>query len=372
MSSAFVNGSFVPVEEATLSLFDAGLQHGVGLFETMLGGCRVPVNSAFRDAFDEEDNRAGTPWVLDIDDHLARLAESARALGLSDDLRVSALREAVFATVRQSGLARARVRLTVTGGQLNMLKRDLPGSPQASTDRPAHEPGVFIVATAATQYPQSMLDQGVMAVIADTKANPFNPFESHKTLNYWWRLRELQAAAAKNAGEALVFSITNHLCGGCVSNALIVKDGEVYSPPCRGEELEAGRDPFDAAMERSRESTEEAAAEALGAPGIRPGRGAPPPAASKPAGLRLPSAVLPGITRLWASRNLAGEGTVLIKKYLSVSDVLEADEVLLTNSSWGVLPVVAVEGKVIGTGKPGDVGRLLMAAWKNTLDTESA
>ena len=44
---------------------------------------------------------------------------------------------------------------------------------------------------------------------------------------------------------------------------------------------------------------------------------------------------------------------------LSVEDLLEADEVFLTNSNWKVLPVVAVEQKTIGNGKPGDITQRL-------------
>ena len=40
MSDVWLNGEFVERDEARVSAFDAGLQHGVGLFETMLGGVK--------------------------------------------------------------------------------------------------------------------------------------------------------------------------------------------------------------------------------------------------------------------------------------------------------------------------------------------
>ena len=43
-------------------------------------------------------------------------------------------------------------------------------------------------------------DGWTSVVFADSRANPLNPMEGHKTLNYWWRLRELQVAAGKGAG----------------------------------------------------------------------------------------------------------------------------------------------------------------------------
>src|SRR5205814_2137459 len=68
----------------------------------------------------------------------------------------------------------------------------------------AADPTVLIVAQPVTRYPEAMFERGVTVVLADARANPLNPFEGHKTLNYWWRLRELQTAARKGAGEALV------------------------------------------------------------------------------------------------------------------------------------------------------------------------
>lgn len=341
MPAAFLNGEFYDdLSDARLSAIDAGVQHGVGLFETMLGGC---VGGA---ASDDDD---APVWVMHLDDHLERLARSATELSLSNGLRTGPLGDAVIETVRRAGHERARVRVTITGGELSML-----ASAQAkiNTGRDAaatRDATVLIVASAATAYPAPMFESGVSAVIADTKANPFNAHEGHKTLNYWWRLRELQLAASKGAGEGLVFSVTNHLCGGCVSNAIVVKGDDVFTPIARGEEQQAGAPD--------------------GGPGASPvssigedeeGRAS----ASGNAGLRLPSAVLPGITRQWAIHELAGEGRVVRKKLVTITDVLEADEIILTNSSWGALPVVKVESRVIGAGAPGAVAKVLRERWE--------
>ncbi|MEZ6242452.1 MAG: aminotransferase class IV [Phycisphaerales bacterium] len=296
MASVFLNGELVEREGARVSAFDAGLQHGVGVFETFLA-------------------RGGAPEDVvahRLDEHLARLAGSAAELGLSERVRVEALGEAVRRTVAASGLERARVRVTLTGGDLNMLE---------VAGRSQHTPTVMVVAQPVTAYPQEMFEQGVRATLADARANPLDPTAGHKTLNYWWRLRELQRAAAKGAGEALVFQVTNHLCGGCVSNALIVKDGRVVTPIARGEEADVG------------------------------GRGA------------LPSPVLPGVTRAEMLGECARLGLSVERRMVTIDDVLGADEVVLTNSSWGALAVVGVEREGIGNEKPGEVARSLRAYW---------
>ncbi|MFG0242631.1 MAG: aminotransferase class IV [Phycisphaerales bacterium JB054] len=325
MATVFLNGKFLDQTDARVSAFDAGLQHGVGLFETMLGGTT---------ALDET-------WVYRLDDHLERLAASARDVGLSEQLRTQGLYDAVMETTARSGYARARVRLTITGGDLNLLAR------RASEGEPGRgaEPTILIVAQPATEYPEAMIQQGVMVSIADARANPFNPFEGHKTLNYWWRLRELQAASARGASEAIVLQVSNHLCGGCVSNVFVVKDGVLLTPIARGEE--AGNESAD--------------------------EGGDPMAPPQPAGRKgaaLPSPVLPGVTRRAVVELAEMRSIPIEKRMLSIDDLLGADEVFLTNSSWGVLPVAAIEAHAVGEGKPGKITRSLREGWVRAVTGE--
>lgn len=310
MPTVFLNGEFLDRDSARVSAFDAGFQHGVGLFETFTVACPA----------------GGEARPIHLTEHLERLAHSARELSLSDDLRVDALREAVVRTIARAredlpGSRRLRVRLTITGGDLNLLEGRRGGA----------TPTVLIVATPATGYPEEMFEHGVGVVIADHRANPLDAFASHKTLGYWARLRELQVAAGKGAGEALVFQVTNHLAGGCVSSAILVRGEEALVPIARGEEGFGDSGP------------------------------------GTPRGPAIPSPVLPGVTRQWALDELEGLGLVVRRRMLTIADVLGADEVLLTNSSWGVLPVVRVEREGVGIGEPGARARELRRAWLGLL-----
>jgi branched-chain amino acid aminotransferase len=320
MTAVFLNGKFIDAEHARVSAFDAGLQHAVGLFETM--SARL-----------DDDGRA---QVFGLDDHLQRLIQSALELGLADALRPGPLAEAVLRTVERAALPRARVRLTVTGGDLNLL-----GKPRARPDGPLQsrrglDPTLLIVAQPATPYPPEMWEQGISAVIADLRVNPLDPHAGHKTISYWGRLRELQAAAAKRAGEALVFQVSNHLAGGCVSNAFLVRDGRLLTPIARGEEQEV-------AIEGDREAAVA-------------GRG-------RSGGAVLPSPVLPGVTRKWLLAWARDEGLSADRRMLTIEDVLSAEEAFLTNSSWGVLPIVQVEKQSIGNGAVGPLARRAREAW---------
>lgn len=292
----FLNGQLVERDDARVSAFDAGFQHAIGLFETML----VRNGRVFRG-----------------DRHIARLDASARALGLSESLRTDPLLDAIALTLERNGMAEARVRLTITGGDLNWL--------QSRGERRAADPTVLIVAQPPTAYPAEFFERGVLVTIADDKANPLDPFAGHKSLSYWPRVRALQLAGAKGASEALWFTVANHLAGGCVSNVFLVREGLLVTPPARGEE-------------------------AAGA---------------------LPSPVLPGVTRealiaLAEARSLRVE-----RRVLAIADVLAAEEIFLTNSSWGVLPIRQVEGHVVGDGEPGPVTRSLREAWTALVDDET-
>lgn len=283
----WLNGRFIERDEAKVSVFDAGFQHGVGLFETML---------------------AVGPEVFRLDAHLARLAESARLLRLSDSLRTRPLAEAVRSVVERAALPRARVRLTLTGGDLNLL--------QSQRLAPV-DPAILIVAQPATEYPDAFFERGVRVAIADGRLNPLDPDAGHKTLNCWSRLRALQQAAAAGAGEAIWFSVTNHVMAGSVSNLFLVKDGSLHTPYARGEEEQG----------------------AMTAP------------------------VLPGITRAFIIEAAADLGIGTSRRMLDIDSLLDADEVFLTNSSWGVLPVVGVEAEAIADAVPGPVTNRLRAAW---------
>lgn len=291
----WLNGSFVDRDDARVSVFDAGFQHAVGLFETMLA-------------------RNGT--VFRARRHMERLRDSAQSLLLTERLQIHPLIEAVNLVVRKNDLDAARVRLTITGGNLNMLQ----GGGKGPVD-----PTILIVAQPPTAYPEAFFERGVRVMIADGRDNPFITSAGHKTLSYWPRIQALQLAAAKQAGESLWFTVSNHLAGGSVSNIFLVKDGELLTPIARGEEE----------------------------------RGS------------IASCVLPGVTRQAIIELAANEQTTVHRRMLDIDDLLGADEVFLTNSSWGVLPVTAVERETIGNGKVGELTGWLREAWKRAVERET-
>jgi len=292
----WLNGKFVQRDAAMVSAFDAGMQHGIGLFETCL---------------------ARNETVFRAQTHTRRLVASAQELLLSNTLRAEPLAEAMQNAVEHNELDEARVRLTVTGGDLSLT---------AARRQHRVDPTILIDLQPPTVYPDAFFEDGVMVTIAEGRLNPTSPMAGHKTLNYWPRIHTLQHAAAAKAGEALWFTVTNHLACGCVSNVFVVLDGVLALPFARGEE------PVDS---------------------VGP-------------------TVLPGTTRAAILELCEGLGIEIRRCTLDSKQLLSADEVFLTNSSWGVLPVVAVEKKKIGSGAVGEMTARLREAWLDLVERETS
>ncbi len=291
----WLNGQFLEMSEAKVSLFDSGIQHGVGLFETMAA-------------------RHGS--VYRLMDHLRRLQSSAAALRLSEALRVGPLARAVEMTLDECEFDSARIRVTITGGDLMLA----PGSAKGGTTR--HDPTIAIVVQPPTHYPEALFESGVRVRVADTRLSAADRFAGHKTLWYWPRLAELQLAATVGCAESLYFTTANTLASGAVSNVFLVSGGKLRTPSARDE-------------------------------------GAASP-------------VLPGVTRarilaLAAERGIAAEQT----ERITGDDLLAADELFLTNSSWGVLPVVAVEAHGIAGGAVGEMTKAIREAYENDVESET-
>jgi len=194
----FLNDGLVPSEQAHVSISDAGLLHGVGLFETM---------------------RSYSGKVFRVADHVGRLEASAAALHVGIGHSSSEIIEAIDSLLEANDLRDARLRLTLTGGSVRQVG-----------DEQRRSGSLFITAGAIEPYPQEFYERGMTVIVSSFKHNPAEPTVGHKTLNYFGRLLALQDAQRKQAGEALWFTPTNLLAEGCVSNVFLVRDNKVLTP----------------------------------------------------------------------------------------------------------------------------------------------
>jgi branched-chain amino acid aminotransferase len=253
--------------------------------------------------------------VFRLEQHLARLRRSCEALFIPLQFRDDVLARAVIDLQERNALSEARLRLTVTRG--------------AAEQDPLHgvrlSPNCFLTAAALDPYPAEYYDRGLtVALLDEQKLNPYDLAAGHKTLNYFSRLAGLREANRRGAGEALWFNVHNYLQSGSISNVFIVKGGVITTPPTDAELLD----------EPVRDQT----------------------AYPK-------SAVLPGITRA-AILDFARDQRIGVRlASIAVADLLDADEVFLTNSIMHVMPVCRVERKPIANDKPGPITRQLAAAY---------
>lgn len=294
MAMIWINERLIDEEDARVSVRDFGLLHGAGVFTTMRA-------------------RAGAAERLPA--HLARIRASCDALTLPLPYDASELTRAVSLLLQANELPDARLRLTVTRGEIV----------NDPTHGPSVRPTVFVTAAPLEPYPAELYERGMTVLAYDAfKLNPYDPQAGHKTLDYFSRLAALREAQRRGANETLLFSVHNFLQGGAISNAFLVKDGRLIAPPTNDEI--ASDEAIRAATRYPRGNT------------------------------------LPGVTR-GALLEAAGTASVSVeRRAVTIDDVLGADEVFLSNSIMGVMPVCRVERREIGDGKPGPITQKLSAA----------
>ena len=200
MAQVWINGEFVEESAAAISIRDAGLLHGAGVFTTM---------------------RSYGGRVFRLAQHLQRLRGSCEALFVPLQYSDGALTEAANELLRRNELAEARLRLTVTRGTVS----------QDPLHGPRVEPNVFLTATQLEPYPREYYQKGLTAIVLDEqKLNPYDLRAGHKTLNYFSRLAALREANRRGAGEALWFNVHNFLESGSISNVFLVEGGKLVTP----------------------------------------------------------------------------------------------------------------------------------------------
>ncbi|MEO0588097.1 MAG: aminotransferase class IV, partial [Planctomycetota bacterium] len=276
-----------------------------------------------------EGEREGVVWRLDR--HVERVVGSMVELGMAAEGEAAGLRgelrTAVEACVAGNGLGAARLRLTVTPGSVTLRRPASDGGAEGGGSRGGVGGAgrtVLVEPSPVTAYDPAYFERGVRVVVHGPGANPFDDHAGHKTVNYWSRLSSLRRAAEAGAAEAIWLNVTNHLASGAISNLFVVKDGVLRTPIARGEEVQGA--------------------------------------------LRAP--VLPGVVRGAVIEWAEGEGIEVQRQMLTIEDLLDADEVFLTNSGWLVLPVSGVEQKEIGSGAVGEMTRRVRAGLAGMIAAE--
>ncbi|MEU6173435.1 aminodeoxychorismate lyase [Streptantibioticus parmotrematis] len=189
----WVNGGLREEESATVSVLDHGLTVGDGVFET--------VKSV-----------EGEPFALDR--HVARLARSARGLGLPEP-DADEVRRACLAVLESNPMPLGRMRVTYTGGV----------SPLGS-ERGDH--GTTLVVAVSEAHPRP---DTTAVVTVPWVRNERGALSGLKTTSYGENVLALAQAHEHGASEALFGNTRDRLCEGTGSNVFVVLDGELLTPP---------------------------------------------------------------------------------------------------------------------------------------------
>jgi len=197
----YIDGKFVPEEEARVSVFDHGLLYGDGLFE----GIRVYNREVFM-----------------LEAHLKRLYNGAKVIRLEIPLSPEELGKKVCETVKLNGISDGYVRLVVTRG-----KGDLGLSPSKTVD-----PNVIIIASTIKIYPDEVYQNGLKLVTVSTRRNnPDSLSPQIKSLNYLNHILAHLEVLHAGADEGLVLNDSGYVTECVVDNFFVVLDGAVITPP---------------------------------------------------------------------------------------------------------------------------------------------
>ncbi|MDR0327520.1 MAG: branched-chain-amino-acid transaminase [Planctomycetaceae bacterium] len=234
--------------------------------------------------------------VFRLREHMTRLWNSAKALMIDIPLTLDEMESAVNETLKINKIKDGYIRLLVTRG-IGTLGLD------------AHlckNPQVVIIADNLALYPQEHYDKGLEIVTASTvRTNPSMVSPQVKSMNYLNNI--LAKIEGHHAGcvEVLMLNTKGEVAECSGDNIFIVSKGKLHTPP-----PEAG--------------------------------------------------ILEGITRQ-AVLEIAAEMKIPVKESpMTRFDIFSADECFLTGSAAELIPVVKLDGRPIGNGKPGAMTKKLL------------
>ena len=233
--------------------------------------------------------RAYNGRVFKLKEHVDRLFASAKAILLKIPLSQEEMMKATVETIRANKLRDCYVRLIVTRG-IGTL---------GLNPRSCKQPSVIIIAGKIQVYPAELYARGTDIVTVPTVRNlhsAVNP--AIKSLNYLNNI--LAKIEANNAGveEAVMLNAEGFVAECTADNLFIIKNGALFTPP-----LSAG--------------------------------------------------ALYGITRGTVMELAEQLGVKVSEPNLTRYDLFNADECFLTGTGAEIMPVIKIDGRVIGSGSPG-------------------
>jgi branched-chain amino acid aminotransferase len=234
--------------------------------------------------------------VFRLGEHLDRLWDSARSICLEIPISKGEMTEALLETIRQNHLRDGYIRLLVTRGIGNL----------GLNPEQCKTPSVIIIVAAIALYHENLYRKGLTVVtVATRRCNPGALNPAVKSLNYLNNVMARIEANLAGADEALMLNDGGNVAECTADNVFIVKRGQIVTPP-----VTAG--------------------------------------------------ALRGITRAVVLEIAAELEIKTLKADITRHDIYVADECFLTGTAAEIAPVVNVDARLIGGGKPGPITTRIM------------
>jgi len=280
----YIDGKYLPGDQAKISVFDHGFLYGDGVFE----GIRAYDGRVFR-----------------LKEHLDRMYDSAKTIDLHPPLSKDELAEVICELLRKNKLDNAYIRPIISRGV-----GDLGLDP-----RKCKKPSVIVIATSWGAMYGDLYDKGLKAITVSVRRNPAEALPPNvKSLNYLNNILAKIEANYKGGDEAIFFDTNGYISEGSGDNLYVVKNGEIITPATLNN--------------------------------------------------------LRGVTRIVVLEIAQSLGIPVREQNLGYFDLYAADEVICTGTAAEVAPITWIDGRVIGTGKPGPITRQLMAAFRTVTEKE--
>ncbi len=244
--------------------------------------------------------------VFRLKEHIERLYESARTITLSVPLTPEEMTEAVLRTVAANGHRDAYIRLVVSRGTGDL------GIDPAN----CREATVVIIVASIKLYPEEMYRKGVSLITSSVRRTPIECVDSRvKSLNYLNNILAKIQARQLGSLEAVMLNTQGMVAECTADNLFVVKRGVVRTPD-------------------------------------------------------LTQGALGGITRAAVLQLAREAGMRAEETILALHDIYNADECFLTGTAAELIPVVSLDGRTIGDGKPGAVTARLLGAFRKLRVTD--
>ncbi len=251
--------------------------------------------------------RAYNNRVFKLDEHIDRLFDSAKAILLKIPLSKKQIMRAVSRTCWLNRVRNGYIRLVVTRGVGNL------GLSPFNCKRPT----VIIIAGKISLYPPKMYRRGLdLITVPTTRVSPAALNPAIKSLNYLNNVLAKIEAIHGGVLEAVMLNAQGYVAECTGDNIFTVHGGRIFTPP-------------------------------------------------------VSSGALCGVTRQIVIQ-LAREhlGVEVQESNMTRHDIFTADECFLTGTGAEIISAVKLDGRVIGTGKPGEITTQLIKAFRELTQQE--